>query len=247
MSFKNFGFYFTCLIFTFFSSLFLCSNTFAHVTILQPNSGDVIDGGVEFPVKWEIDEDVAPDTNWDIRFSRDGGDNWEVVTTNLESTIREFNWLVPNINTTDGRMEVIEDRATGEDDGGRTGTFTIRKSKSFSFNCDDDFGKWFLGLEKMAMEVGDEQSCTLKLTNIASGVPIKISTHLLGGRRSSVSVFPSDAITDENGEVIFTITALDNGLTWVSWAVPNENGEFEFNKKAFNNGTAWGAGFKVRD
>lgn len=247
MSFKNFTFYFVCLICTFFSSVFLGNTTFAHVTILQPNTGDVLDAGSEFPVKWEIDEEVAPDTNWDIRFSRDGGQNWDVVTTNLESTVREFNWLVPSISTTEGRMEIIEDRATGEDDGGRTGTFTIKNSKSFSFSCDDNFDRWFLGLKKMEMDIDDELSCILKLTDIEPGVPIKISTNLIAGRRSSVAVSPMDAFTDENGEVHFDIMAIDNGVTLVTFAVPNSAGEFEFTLKAFSNGTAWAAGFKVED
>lgn len=245
---KNFMFYFVCLVSIFLTSLFFGSTSFAHVTILQPKSGDVIDGGTEFPIKWQIDEAVAQDTNFDIRFSRDGGTNWEVVTTNLESTIREFNWLVPDINTTQGRMEIIEDRASGEDDGGRTGTFTIKKagSKLFTFNCAGKIKKWVFGLEKLEIDLGDEQSCVLKLTNLEPGVEVEVSTKLRKGIRPSIDVTPRKDIVDQDGILEILITGINAGIDWVAWAIQDSNGKFSFTKDAYDDGTAWGMFVDVR-
>ena len=113
----------------FFIVLCITNICYAHVTILQPVGGEVLTGNSNFTIKWDIDESVPPNENWDIRFSPDNGLNWKVVTKNLNSTVRQFNWKVPNVNTTQGRIEVIEDRPTGTDDGVRSGPFTIVRLK----------------------------------------------------------------------------------------------------------------------
>ena len=227
--------------------LVFSSTVFAHVEFIQPEEGDVLTGGSSFTIKWEIDEIVEPDSNFDIRFSEDNGLNWETVTTNLEFTVREFEWQVPNINTKQGLIELIEDRPEGEEDeGGRSETFTIEKVKSFTFSCEDVFKEWLFGLEILSMDIEEEQSCVLKLTNPEPDVEVKISTKLRDGIRSSIEVFPTSGITDANGELEFTLTAMDDGLGWISWAVPDANGTFSFDKEAYDIGNAWGMLVNVR-
>lgn len=232
--------------FLFLISIFSATTLFAHITLLEPNSGDEISGGSTFTIKWEIDETVAPDENWDIRFTSDNGTNWDVVTKNLTSTVREFNWQVPNINTTQAKIEVIQDLPDGEDDGARSGTFTITKTKSFSFNCETNLTNWVAGLEKLTMDQGENQSCTLKLTHVEPGSPVEISTNTRKGLRSTIEVFPTKGVTDENGELTFSITGFNRGMDWVSWAVPNSNGKFEFTKESYDNGKAWGMFVEIK-
>ncbi len=231
---------FLSLVFTTLFFAFSTNSAFAHVTLVQPDSGDVLDGGSSFTIKWIIDEEVAPDENWDIRFSRDNGASWEVVAKNLRSTVRQFNWNVPNINTSQGRIEVIEDFPSGADDGARSGAFTIVKVKPFAFNCETDFGQWILGLERLAMETGDTQSCVLKLSNSQFGVPVEILTKAKGRGSDFLDISPINGVTDENGEVVFNITATQPGIGWVAWGIPNERGQFKFNKKSYDAGNAWG-------
>lgn len=233
--------------FPFLLLLFVFSGrtAFSH-EVLQPAGGEVLKGGSVFTIKWEIDEEVSPDSNFDIRFSKDNGENWDVVATNLESTAREFDWTVPNINTTEARIEVIEDRFSGSDAGMRSEPFAIVKTKSFEFRCEDELEQWLFGLEKLVMNLGNEQSCILKLTRLEPGAPLEISTNLRRGRMASIEVSPIRGIADENGGLEFTITAINEGIDWISWAVPNSEGEFEFTKEAYDEGRAWGMFVEVK-
>jgi len=119
-------------------------------------------------------------------------------------------------------------------------------TKSFTFNCNNDLTNGPLDLEILFMELANNETCTLKLTNLEPGPAIEIGTNLRSGLRSSIKVEPEFGITDINGEVNFTIIALKKGIDWISWAIPNNKGEFEFNKQAYDNGTAWGMFVDVR-
>ncbi|MGR3317352.1 MAG: hypothetical protein ACUZ8O_02570 [Candidatus Anammoxibacter sp.] len=119
--------------------------------------------------------------------------------------------------------------------------------KSFTFNCNRNFieGPVF-GLEKLVLELGENEDCTLKLTNLETGTPVEISTKLRTGFRSSIKCNPISGVTDANGELEFTISAIGNGVDWIAWALPNENGEFEFSKKTYDSGLSWGMFVKVK-
>lgn len=246
MYFKDFKGYLISLLFLLSLFAFSGKTTFGH-EVLQPAEGEVLKGGSVFTIKWEIHEEVEPDANFDIRFSQDNGENWDVVVKNLESTVREFDWIVPNINTTEALIEVIEDRPSGSDAGARSGPFTIVKTKPFEFSCEDNLEQWLFGLEKLVMNLGNEQSCILKLTtDLKHAGPVEISTNLKRGRRASIEVSPIRGITDKNGELEFTITAINEGIDWISWAMPNSEGEFEFTKEAYDKGMAWGMFVEVK-
>ncbi|MGR3317228.1 MAG: hypothetical protein ACUZ8O_01935 [Candidatus Anammoxibacter sp.] len=242
MYLRNFKIYLISL-----ALLFSFSNrVFAH-EFIQPEAGDVLTANSDFTLIWEVPEDeFDPASNFDIRFSRDNGSNWDIVVTNLDSSLREFEWKVPNINTNQGMLEIIEDRDNGDDDGGRSDVFTIVKTKAFTFNCEDVFKKWLFGLEILTMDIGNEQSCVLKLTHIEPDVAVEISTKPRAVGRSSIEVFPTSGITDENGELEFTLTAMNEGIGWISWSVPDTNGKVRFNKKAYDIGNAWGMIVNVR-
>lgn len=117
------------LVFLSLQTAFWENITLAHVELTQPAGGEVLNGNSDFTIQWTIDESVAPNENWDIRFSPNNGLNWKIIATNLKSTTRQFNWRVPNINTTQAIIEVIEDRPSGADDGVRSGRFTIVKTR----------------------------------------------------------------------------------------------------------------------
>jgi len=246
MFMKNIKINFVSLFFLFLLFGFLSETTFAHVTLVQPQGGDVVRGGSRFTIKWEIDEDVERDENWDIRFSSDNGKNWDVVVANLKSTERNFVWDVPDISTTVAIIEVIEDLPEDADDGARSNAFTIESAKSFTFKCGNDFAPWVLGIEKMTIELNEEQACVLKLTRLEPGLEIEISSHMRDGVRSSIEVFPSRGITDKNGELTFSIVGVNEGIDWVSWAVRDDKGKFLFNKRAYDEGTAWGMVVEVK-
>ena len=125
-------------------------------------------------------------------------------------------------------------------------TPTPTTGKSFTFKCNRTFHTGFSGIEKMIINLGENDECVLKLTNLESGVPIEISTNLRTGLKPSIKVDPETGLTDANGEIAFTISAIDKGVDWIAWAIPNDVGKFEFSKKSYDSGLAWGMFVRVK-
>jgi len=242
MRLRSFNLYLMGFCLLFVVSVLCHQTTFAHVTLLEPTGGETLEGDSAFTIKWDVDEEVAPEENWDIRFSRDNGQNWDVVTTNLLFTTREFNWPVPNINTTQGRIEVIEDFPDGEDEGARSPAFTITRTntKAFTFNCETAFEDGPRGLEMLVMRLGEEQSCILKLTNPDPDKPMEVFTKIRKGSRPPIEVAPVNETINDNGELEFIVRATDTGITWVAWAISDTETGRKFTRETYRNNTAWG-------
>ncbi|MGR3220253.1 MAG: cohesin domain-containing protein [Candidatus Anammoxibacter sp.] len=119
--------------------------------------------------------------------------------------------------------------------------------KSFTFNCENSMKRGpIFGLERLTMNVGDTENCTLKLINHEPGKTIEVSSLLRKGFRSAIEIEPARSVTDNNGELKITITAIRKGRDWAAWAVPNNRGQFRFNKKTYDAGFAWGMFVEVR-
>lgn len=118
--------------------------------------------------------------------------------------------------------------------------------KAFTFNCDEKFIKTPFGLDKLILELGENEECVLKLTNTEPGIPVNALTNARKGLRPTINVEPASGATDNNGELKFTINATGKGVDWIAWATPNENGEIKFGWKAFKAGNAWGMFVKVK-
>ena len=119
--------------------------------------------------------------------------------------------------------------------------------KSFTFNCEQSFRRgFFFGLETLAMDVGDTENCTLMIVNHEPGKKIEILSQISKGFMSAIKIEPARGVTDENGELKITITAIREGRDWAAWAVQNTDGEFEFSKEAFDAGLAWGMFVEVK-
>ncbi|MGR3219988.1 MAG: PKD domain-containing protein, partial [Candidatus Anammoxibacter sp.] len=120
------------------------------------------------------------------------------------------------------------------------------KRKSFTFNCEHEMEGGFFGLETLTMNIGDTENCTLKLTNHEAGKTVEIASLLKKGFRSAIEISPESGVTDENGEIEITITAIQKGKDWAAWAVPNDRGVFKFNKRTYDAGFAWGMFVEIR-
>ena len=118
--------------------------------------------------------------------------------------------------------------------------------KLFKINCTHNLQTGAAGLEKLVLNSSKEESCVLKLKHLESGVPIEVTTNLMTVLQSAIKVNPEMGITDANGELEFTISAVRSGEDWIEWAALNENGEFDFSKEAYEAGTAWGMFVEVR-
>ncbi len=118
--------------------------------------------------------------------------------------------------------------------------------KQFTFKCNSSFVNGPGNLDKLIVELDDNENCLLKLTQLTPGEIVKIGTNHVTGLRSAIKVEPSQAEVDANGEVEFVLTSMNKGVDWIAWAIADENDNFEFSKKAFDNGSAWGMLVEVK-
>ncbi|MGR3218922.1 MAG: PQQ-dependent sugar dehydrogenase [Candidatus Anammoxibacter sp.] len=120
------------------------------------------------------------------------------------------------------------------------------RDKSFTFKCGQELNSAIGGLEKLILQLGDNEVCTVTLTHPEPGKLVEVLTKRRSWFGSSVEIDPVNGIADSNGELKFTINASKRGINWVAWAVPDKQGNVRFNKKAYDSGAAWGMFVEVR-
>ncbi len=118
--------------------------------------------------------------------------------------------------------------------------------KSFTFKCNKDLQVGFADIERLNLRLGENEHCVLKLTNLESGLPVEISSRLRKGLLPTIKIEPPRSITDANGEIEITITAIRKGIDWAEWTAPNDRGQFKFNKQSYDKGLAWGMFVEVK-
>jgi type IX secretion system substrate protein len=84
------------------------SALFAHVEIDYPQGGETLISGSTITIQWHI---AIPhdQLNWDILFSPDGGATWEFIQMDLPVSNLSYQWVIPNIVTSQARISVIQD------------------------------------------------------------------------------------------------------------------------------------------
>lgn len=80
----------------------------AHIKVLNPIGGEMLEPGEVLRIEWEIL--ITHDTqNWDIYFSRDNGTTWETIVMNLSVDSLAYNWTIPTISASTVRVKVVQD------------------------------------------------------------------------------------------------------------------------------------------
>jgi len=81
------------------------------VSVVQPNGGEVLQGGTSFDIKWTASDPDGDATiqHFEVRLSTDGGVNFNTtLSSNVAGTARMFTWNVPTgLNTTTARISVL--------------------------------------------------------------------------------------------------------------------------------------------
>ena len=238
------------------TKLIYAHSVIQHVTIIQPNDSEVLEGNTIYQIQWKIDESINEKSKWNIRYTSDFGSHWNIIAQNLDFDVRAYDWLVPNIDTTDGIINVVLGSFENPLDGKVSdNTFTIIKSEDngsmhdifYEFDCDTPLSEGFMGFKRLMLNIGDEESCVFKLIEFNPDVFVGISTNLRTGRRTPIEIFPTNGVTDENGELEFIIRAVDKGKDFLRWAIVNEDGQFNFSRNAFKKGKAWGIFVEVKE
>lgn len=102
----------------------------AHVKLDYPVGGETFSPGQVITIQWEIL--IHHDTqNWDLYFSKDGGDNWEVLRADIGVDTLSYDWTVPAEPGDHNRIRIVQDN-TGADYEDISDDFTILNSSGIS-------------------------------------------------------------------------------------------------------------------
>nr|MBP7497636.1 hypothetical protein [Bacteroidales bacterium] len=83
----------------------ILSVTAGNITVTAPNGGEVWAGCTSQKITWIAE---GTQNNYTIDYSTDGGKTWVSVTSSLYVTNGTYNWLIPNINSTNCLVRVID-------------------------------------------------------------------------------------------------------------------------------------------
>ncbi|MGR3177185.1 MAG: hypothetical protein ACUZ8E_03905 [Candidatus Anammoxibacter sp.] len=209
----------------------------ADFWVLKLKSDGTIDSSCDFIQDTTVS---GIDSNATVTNTNATVSNTNVTPQNTSATVQDTdvaaNILCAASSTPDDDSD--DDDGSGDDD---------TKGKSFTFNCDHSMKRgFFFGLETLTMKKGDTENCILKLTNNKPGKTVEVSSLLRKLFRSSIKIEPARSVTDENGELRITLTAISKGTDWAAWAVKNNRNVFSFSKKSYDTGLAWGMFVQVK-
>jgi len=183
-------------------SLLFSNNIFSHVILDYPNGGEIFQAGEVMTIQWHPSIYHGP-ANWDLFFSSDGGSTWTAIVLDLPETQLNHDWIVPNITTDSGRVQVVQDNATGQDYSAASGNFTINAATGINedmnhtvnFILFSAYPNPFNPATTIEFTLPQASEVTLKIFNIlGEEVATLLSASLLAGSHSAkwdASKFPS--------------------------------------------------------
>jgi len=122
---------FSTLFLTFLAIPVLATLANAHVRVSSPDGGEILQGQQTFSIDWIDIINHGSLVTYEIEFSDDGGISWVQVVAGLPYSggTSTYAWLVPDQNTTQGRVRVtmhVDPFTTYSD--ASNGDFTIAAS-----------------------------------------------------------------------------------------------------------------------
>lgn len=82
----------------------------AHVALIYPTGGETLAAGSRVTIEWQ-EVILHNGLNWDLYWSSDGGSTWTPIQLDVPYSARLYEWDVPLVATTMGRVRVIQDNA----------------------------------------------------------------------------------------------------------------------------------------
>lgn len=91
----------------FIISFLIYLSAYSHVDLDYPEGSDKFQAHDTVTIRWsQVQAHVT--LNWELYFSADGGDTWIEISKTIAVADREYKWIVPAIETTKGRIRVIQ-------------------------------------------------------------------------------------------------------------------------------------------
>lgn len=88
----------------------------AHVSLLSPNGGENYNSGETVTIEWQV---IIPHNslNWDLYFSGDGGNTWDIIQIDIPIATLSLDWIVPETQTNQARIKIVQDNVDSDYDG----------------------------------------------------------------------------------------------------------------------------------
>ena len=109
--------------------LFTCQIAFAHVTLIYPLGGKSFNVSEQIIIEWDPTVNHGPGT-FTLEYSTDGGINWITIETDIDQSIRSYEWTIPNIQTDIARVKVIQVNLEYDDISAYSGDITFISTTS---------------------------------------------------------------------------------------------------------------------
>lgn len=93
------------------SFMILAGSATAHVQLNYPVGGETFIAGETIEIRWDIVIPHPEHTSWDLFYSSDGGENWEIIQTDLPKSQLTFEWTAPQNVTELAKIRVYQDGA----------------------------------------------------------------------------------------------------------------------------------------
>jgi hypothetical protein len=110
------------------------------ISLLQPTGGEQIVTGTGYKIKW-VQVSAGRISIW---FSTDAGADWSLITGNVDASLNEYNWPVPDVESSNCMIKIVaeEDNSVNDISGSVFSTYTVLqdnllKNGNFSLGFDN--------------------------------------------------------------------------------------------------------------
>lgn len=105
----------------------------AHVSLVYPVGGEVFAPGTMIKIQWNL-EIEHNQKDWDIYFSPDAGETWQEVASDIPVENREYDWSVPDIETVEAQIRIVQDNDVEMDYDAVSDYFIVKKRTTANEN-----------------------------------------------------------------------------------------------------------------
>lgn len=150
----------------------LFNSIIGHVLLTYPAGNEVFIAGEEITIEWEVLVNHGPGS-FELLYSDNGGVDWKVISDGIDNSILIYNWIIPNIETTNAKIKVIQVNA-GTNYEHYTNDFTISlatdirefKSIPYTFKLKNPYPNPFNSRSVISFQLSNSGATQLLIYNM---------------------------------------------------------------------------------